>query len=1075
VSLLPVQVDGGRIVIPVQVGGTATGGATNLGVTRTTTSVTVTSDTGADAQIPAVGGLAGVMTPGMLDLLNLLDSVALRSSANLGDLSDANEARTNLGVDAAGTPRPPAAHTHPLGDLDQSGATAGQVPTWNGSAWAPADAGAASRTNNIRMATGLVEGASNGVTNFNTLQAQIVAAGLAGEDLCLPPGAGTKYVLATGDQGNSRNSGIRFDNTLTAGVGLRIPQGVTLEMASGQAVDGRATSLIYILSCTVPVYIGGLNGKGGRIVGNKAGQTGITGSAAANSQNQTHNLIFGEAPTGTIADVTIEDVTLDDVQSHPIWLQGDGSDTRGTCGRCTVRRVRMTRYGEAIVVTQFSDVEVVGRLAEPIQDEAHGDHWEFSGCLDVILSHLRVRPFNNGASLLSGGSAVDVYFCQRVTIDACIFDGSNNGIDAGGPPGFKADEVIVTGCIIRNVAGTFASLIAWGGRMTVADSLLYGGTAQQNYAFAANANTTGVTHVRGCTIVDANAVRIGPGAAGTFVFEDCDWYGAGPFVIRWADVNLSGGTTAKLIGINNRWHVNGATNPPEYLLQFETGGTVPAGWRFQGCVLHSSMKTVQLLAGAVDLTAVEVIGGLWGGAEPGWSATDTATVPYPLFGCNRAYLSGGTAVSALTAGHKNQVVTLRIAASQPLTHGTGNLNLSGSVDVTLGGGDAICLRFDGTGYYEEGRGGPGASFPMSLPPLPLPTWPADAKIGEVWWTHERFCSQADGSPCTTGTECATVVGSKNGRVVTFDAGKRPVFTVSGSRKYLNFAGLADYGVIASWPDPIAEVGWVGRSTFGDPDKWHNSRYATLVSYGTSGRRTHLMQPDNPVILIVDAAWKDNVALGGGNMGTGATGSGVDTPFRLHFQPTDTGADLVPGTLYMGVRDGVDSAAGGEATDREQDLIVLFNAPLTAGERAAWDAVEASVLAGTFSAGSHVDTLYGFDAAAVAQDDVTLGPGLAFTGSAGARSLNAAVSAVTVTLSQNTLDHEQVVADAAVTPVSRIAIWVAPHDDADENGPDGLDLYGVWATPGTGQFTVGLALRSPAAGPVKLHYQVGTAP
>lgn len=39
-------------------------------------------------------------------------------------------ARTNLGAAAA-------AHTHPLGDLTQSGATTGQVATWNGTAWAP--------------------------------------------------------------------------------------------------------------------------------------------------------------------------------------------------------------------------------------------------------------------------------------------------------------------------------------------------------------------------------------------------------------------------------------------------------------------------------------------------------------------------------------------------------------------------------------------------------------------------------------------------------------------------------------------------------------------------------------------------------------------------------------------------------------------------------------------------------------------------------------------------------------------------------------------------------------------------
>lgn len=38
----------------------------------------------------------------------------------------------------AGVPYAGAAHTHPLGDLTQSGAASGQVPQWNGTAWVPA-------------------------------------------------------------------------------------------------------------------------------------------------------------------------------------------------------------------------------------------------------------------------------------------------------------------------------------------------------------------------------------------------------------------------------------------------------------------------------------------------------------------------------------------------------------------------------------------------------------------------------------------------------------------------------------------------------------------------------------------------------------------------------------------------------------------------------------------------------------------------------------------------------------------------------------------------------------------------
>lgn len=43
--------------------------------------------------------------------------------------------------DLTGVPNsfPPAPHTHPLGDLQQSSAAVGQVPQWNGSSWVPAD------------------------------------------------------------------------------------------------------------------------------------------------------------------------------------------------------------------------------------------------------------------------------------------------------------------------------------------------------------------------------------------------------------------------------------------------------------------------------------------------------------------------------------------------------------------------------------------------------------------------------------------------------------------------------------------------------------------------------------------------------------------------------------------------------------------------------------------------------------------------------------------------------------------------------------------------------------------------
>lgn len=66
--------------------------------------------------------------------------------------------------DVAGKPStfPPSAHTHALTDLQQGGATSGQVLTWNGSQWAPANpSGGASSPTPFTVRTSSFTAASN--------------------------------------------------------------------------------------------------------------------------------------------------------------------------------------------------------------------------------------------------------------------------------------------------------------------------------------------------------------------------------------------------------------------------------------------------------------------------------------------------------------------------------------------------------------------------------------------------------------------------------------------------------------------------------------------------------------------------------------------------------------------------------------------------------------------------------------------------------------------------------------------------------------------------------------------------
>lgn len=76
-----------------------------------------------------------------------LGGVATGATANAPD-AELRDRATHTGAQAVGTitglqaaldGKAAAAHTHALANLTQSGATTGQVPKWNGSAWAPAD------------------------------------------------------------------------------------------------------------------------------------------------------------------------------------------------------------------------------------------------------------------------------------------------------------------------------------------------------------------------------------------------------------------------------------------------------------------------------------------------------------------------------------------------------------------------------------------------------------------------------------------------------------------------------------------------------------------------------------------------------------------------------------------------------------------------------------------------------------------------------------------------------------------------------------------------------------------------
>lgn len=82
------------------------------------------------APVSSVAGRTGAVTLSTADVSGLGNSATRNVGTTPGTVAAGDDARLS-------DPRTPTAHTHPLSDLQQSGATARQIAEWSGSAWAP--------------------------------------------------------------------------------------------------------------------------------------------------------------------------------------------------------------------------------------------------------------------------------------------------------------------------------------------------------------------------------------------------------------------------------------------------------------------------------------------------------------------------------------------------------------------------------------------------------------------------------------------------------------------------------------------------------------------------------------------------------------------------------------------------------------------------------------------------------------------------------------------------------------------------------------------------------------------------
>lgn len=190
-TVLPASSAGNWIAYPA-----SGGGATNITFTRDATTVTVLSDTGTDAILPAADGTnAGVMTSAMQVKLAGIATGATANSADATLLARANHTGTQLAAtvsdfNTAADARIGAASVNALADVIVTTPSTGQVLKYDGTNWVnDVDAGGGSLTVQD-------EGSplTTAATTINFTGAGVTATGAGATKTVNIPGAGTATI-----------------------------------------------------------------------------------------------------------------------------------------------------------------------------------------------------------------------------------------------------------------------------------------------------------------------------------------------------------------------------------------------------------------------------------------------------------------------------------------------------------------------------------------------------------------------------------------------------------------------------------------------------------------------------------------------------------------------------------------------------------------------------------------------------------------------------------------------------------------------------------------------------------------
>jgi hypothetical protein len=548
---------------------------------------------------------------------------------------------------------------------------------------------------------------TDGTANRTAVQAALAAAVAAGEALELP--AGTWPLTVTHD-GDAVYYCLKPPTTADYCT-LLVPPGCTVRMANGQLTDGKHTNVFLVRNHPGGGFVGWPHGLGGTLDGNEAGQPGFTAPQSAVAQSSVlHDGIKNwSTVAGATKNWTVQGLRIVNFKCHPVnWsVENALSTTYGANGRFALKDVVCERFGEGPVVSCVDGLWVENLTLVGEDAFTYGDFLEPALCRGGGGTGIVVH--GGGTTVATSSSVLDLYGSKRLTFTNVVGSRVGNGFSFKAPTdaGLQTEDCLVSGFVLdRIVAGYFEGPLV-SGACKVANGLCVGGAGFSTAALVGLSSGNGAASVfelENVRTTGCNGIQVGDGARGTLVLTAVSMEAGDPAAaaIYWDTRSTPHANSAVIRAAGCR-----ATGYAFGLL-VPTGAAVPAGSRldfdFAGCAVPKRCN----VAGA-SLANVEFVRPVLGGDALAPQAADvTSPDLFPLQGYAAVPLgAGGGAVTALTAGHKDQTVRVRFTTARELQHGAGNLRLSGAANATFAAGDELELRWDGANWTEVGRGGPG--------------------------------------------------------------------------------------------------------------------------------------------------------------------------------------------------------------------------------------------------------------------------------------------------------------------------------------------------------------------------------